>query len=246
MPDTDRPRQVLLSWSGGKDSSLALSALRADARFEVAGLITTVTADYDRVSIHGVRRALLSEQARLAGLRLWEVFIPAAASNAEYEAAFLGGLAQVRYDEPDISHIAFGDLFLADIREYRESLVAGSGFSPLFPLWGLDTTELAHRFISEGYEAYLVCVDTEQLDASFAGRTFDEMLLADLPARIDPCGERGEFHTFVANGPCFNGRVEHSIGETILRDGRFAYTDIVERDAISNRSNQSARRLRKQ
>lgn len=225
---------MLLSWSGGKDSSLALSALRADPRFEVAGLITTVTADYDRVSIHGVRRALLSEQARLAGLRLREVFIPAGCSNAEYEAAFLGGVAQVRHEEPDVSHIAFGDLFLADIREYRESLVAGTGFSPLFPLWERDTTELAHRFVSEGYEAYLVCVDTEQLDASFAGRKFDASLLADLPARIDPCGERGEFHTFVANGPCFDRRVEHSIGETVLRDGRFAYTDIVPCDATLN------------
>jgi uncharacterized protein (TIGR00290 family) len=232
LPDTDRPVQVLLSWSGGKDSSLTLSALRADARFEVAGLITTVTADYNRVSIHGVRRALLSEQARLAGLRLWEVFIPAAASNAQYEAAFLGGLARVHYDEPDISHIAFGDLFLTDIREYREALVSRTGFTPLFPLWDMDTTELAHRFISEGYEAYLVCVDTEQLDATFAGRKFDDLLLADLPARIDPCGERGEFHTFVASGPCFNGRVEHAVGETVLRDSRFVYTDIVERDAI--------------
>ncbi|MEO8578475.1 MAG: aminotransferase class V-fold PLP-dependent enzyme, partial [Gemmatimonadales bacterium] len=218
---------MLLSWSGGKDSSLALSALRGDPRYEVVGLLTTVTADYDRISIHGVRRGLLEEQARLAELPLWEASIVAGSSNAEYEAAFLGSLAQVRDANPDVTHIAFGDLFLADVRGYRESLIGNTDFEPLFPLWMIDTTELACRFIAEGYEARLVCVDTEQLDARFAGRKFDRALLDELPEHVDPCGERGEFHTFVSSGPCFVGRVEHSVGETILRDNRFAYTDLL-------------------
>lgn len=222
-----KPNRVLLSWSGGKDSSLALSALRADPRFDVVGLLTTVTADYDRISIHGVRRALLEEQARLAQLPLREASIAAGSSNAEYEATFLGSLAQVRDELPDVSHIAFGDLFLADVREYREVLIGKTDFEPLFPLWMLDTTELARRFIAEGYEAQLVCVDTEQLDARFAGRKFDQALLGELPEHVDPCGEHGEFHTFVSSGPCFSGKVEHSTGETILRDNRFAYTDLL-------------------
>jgi uncharacterized protein (TIGR00290 family) len=222
-----RPISVLLSWSGGKDSSLALSALRSDPRYEVAGLLTTVTADYDRISIHGVRRGLLEDQAQLAGLPLREVSIVAGSSNAEYEAAFLGALAQVRYESPEISHVAFGDLFLSDVREYRETLLTRTDFEPVFPLWMLDTTELARRFVAEGYEARIVCVDTEQLDAGFAGRKFDQAFLVDLPDHVDPCGERGEFHTFVSGGPCFGGRVEHTVGETLIRDNRFAYTDLL-------------------
>ena len=219
--------RVVLSWSGGKDSSLAFAALRADTRFEVAGLLTTLTRDYQRVSVHGVRRALLLEQARLTGLPLWEMSIAAESSNADYEAAFLAGLDTVREAAPDISHIAFGDLFLTEIREYRERLVAGTGFRPLFPLWEQDTAQLARRFVDEGYEAHLVCVDTTQLGAVFAGRRFDHELLADLSDEIDPCGERGEFHTFVSGGPCFDGRVECRVGEVVLRDSRFAYCDIL-------------------
>ena len=237
------PTRVLLSWSGGKDSSLALSALREDPRYDVVGLLTTVTADYDRISIHGVRRALLEEQARLAKLPLWEASIAAGSSNTEYEAAFLEALVRVRRDVPDVSHIAFGDLFLADVREYREVLIGKTDFEPLFPLWMLDTTELARRFVAEGYEAQLVCVDTEQLDARFAGRKFDQAFLADLPEHVDPCGERGEFHTFVSSGPCFAGRVEHSTGETILRDDRFAYTDLLpvtSRQSSSNTNSEHA------
>ena len=218
---------VLLSWSGGKDSSLALAALKADSRYEVAGLLTTVTSDYDRISIHGVRRSLLEEQIRLIGLPWWEVSIPANAANPEYEAAFLGTLTEVRYEAPDISRVAFGDLFLAEIRQYRELLMAKTDFTPLFPLWDLDTKALARRFIDEGYEANIVCVDTTQLDAGFSGRRFDEALLADLPSHVDWCGERGEFHTFVSAGPCFDGRVEIAIGERVLRENRFAFCDLL-------------------
>jgi uncharacterized protein (TIGR00290 family) len=224
--EKSKPIQVLLSWSGGKDSALALSALRADSRYQVAGLITTITADYDRISIHGVRRELLLEQARLAGLRLWEVYIPAKTTNAVYESELLAALATVREDAPEISHVAFGDLFLTEIKEYRERVLSGTGFTPLFPLWKLDTMELARRFVDENYEAHLVCVDTTQLSGSFAGRKFDRTLLADFPHSIDPCGEQGEFHTFVSSGPCFTGRLGVTIGPVVLRDDRFAYCDI--------------------
>jgi uncharacterized protein (TIGR00290 family) len=218
---------VVLSWSGGKDSSLALSALRADPQYEVVALLTTVTRDYDRISIHGVRRSLLERQAEISGLPLKIVSISASCSNEDYEAAFLAGLAGIQKEYPEVTHVAFGDLFLSDIRKYRERLLEGTSCSALFPLWNLDTAELARRFIAEGYESRLVCVDTTQLAREFAGRKFDARLLADLPATVDPCGERGEFHTFVSAGPCFDGRVQCEAGEIVMRDGRFAYCDML-------------------
>ncbi len=221
------PAQVILSWSGGKDSSLALSALRADPRFEVTGLLTTVTSDYDRISIHGVSRSLLVEQAASAELPLWEVSIPAKTSNADYEAAFLAGLERAATDNPGISHVAFGDLFLTEIREYRERLLQRTQLSPLFPLWGRDTAHLAQRFVAEGYMARVVCVDTTQLDASFAGREFDRQFIEDLPEGVDHCGEGGEFHTFVQAGPCFTHPIPCRPGVIVLREGRFAYCDLV-------------------
>ena len=218
--------RVILSWSGGKDSALALHALRRDDGVEVAGLLTSVTREHDRVSIHGVRRALLHEQARLAALPLIEIWLDSGCTNEAYEAAFLGALAELRAREPEVAHVAFGDLYLRDVREYREKLLAGSGFSPLFPLWGLDTALLARRFVRDGFAARLVCVDTHQLDGSFAGREFDERLLGELPADVDPCGERGEFHTFVHDGPVFGDRIRCRPGATVLRDGRFMYCDL--------------------
>jgi len=225
--ETRGRRQIILSWSGGKDSALALQALALDPSAQVVALLTSVTRDYDRISVHGVRRALLEAQLERLGLPLFEIQLEANCSNEAYEAAFHSSLAQIRRELPDVSHIAFGDLFLEDVRAYRERLLEGSGFEPLFPIWGLDTKSLARRFIADGFDARLVCVDTTQLDSSFAGRAFDEQFLSDLPASVDPCGERGEFHTFVSNGPIFNAPIEYRVGETVLRDKRFMYCDIL-------------------
>lgn len=216
---------VILSWSGGKDSALALHALRRDG-VQVAGLLTSITREYDRVSVHGVRRALLAEQARQIGLPLYEVWLDADCTNQAYEAALLAALCDIRRLRPAVSRIAFGDLFLEDVRAYRQRLLATSGFDPLFPIWGQDTTSLARRFIHDGFTARLVCVDTMHLDPSFAGRMFDAELLTDLPAEVDPCGERGEFHTFVSDGPAFSCPVAYRAGRTVLRDGRFMYCDL--------------------
>jgi len=222
-----RPTPIILSWSGGKDSALALHTLSQDPSCEVVGLITSVTRDYDRISIHGVRRTLLDAQAASIALPLYQLSLAPNCTNADYEAAFLGALATIRQRNADVSHIAFGDLFLADVRAYRERMLSATGWTPRFPLWGLNTTALAHHFIQEGFEARLVCVDTTQLDASFAGRAYDTQLLADLPSAVDPCGERGEFHTFVSDGPPFTAPIQYTCGEKVLRDDRFMYCDLL-------------------
>lgn len=219
-------RPVVLAWSGGKDSSLALAALRADPAVEVVAVLTTITRDYDRISIHGVRRAVLDAQVTALGLPLIEVAIPAAATNAAYEHAFAATLAALRRERPDVRHMAFGDLFLADVRAYRERVLPPLGWTPVFPLWGRDTRVLAQEFVRAGYRAILTCVDTTQLGAEFAGREFDELLLAELPTTVDPCGERGEFHTCVYAGPIFRYPLPVQPGERILRDGRFEYCDV--------------------
>ncbi len=224
--DTSR-KPVVLSWSGGKDSALALADLQRGDEFEPVALLTSVTRGYDRISVHGVRRALLEAQARSIGLPLVEISLEQNSSNDAYEAAFHRALADIRARFPEVKHIAFGDLFLDDVRAYRERLLAGSGFSPVFPIWGRNTSDLAREFIDGGFRARLVCVDTTQLDASFAGRDFDAALLGDLPASADPCGERGEFHTFVSDGPIFDGAIACNPGEKLLRDNRFMYCDLV-------------------
>ena len=220
-------KQVLLSWSGGKDSALALQALRADPQIEVAGLLTSVTRDYERISVHGVRRLLLERQAERLRLPLFTIELDPITTNDAYEKAFLSALKRVRRELPGVTAIAFGDLFLADVRAYRERLLESTGFEPMFPIWGLDTAELARRFVRDGFAARIVCVDTTQLDGAFAHRVFDDSLLADLPPGVDPCGERGEFHTFVSDGPGYDGPVEYTVGETVLRDERFAYGDLI-------------------
>jgi uncharacterized protein (TIGR00290 family) len=187
-------------------------------------LITTVTAEYDRISVHGVRRELLRRQAEATGVPLVEVEIPAACSNDVYEHRM--GQALATAPLADTRTIAFGDLFLADIRAYREERLARVGRKAIFPLWGRDTRVLAHRFIAEGFEAILVCVDPCQLDPSFAGRRFDTELLADLPPHVDPCGENGEFHTFVDAGPIFSAPIVCHVGETVERDG-FIFCDVI-------------------
>jgi uncharacterized protein (TIGR00290 family) len=219
-------KPVVLSWSGGKDSALALDALSRDPEVEIVGLLTSVTRGYERISVHGVRRSMLEAQVERLGLPLFEITLEPNSTNDAYEAAFRGTLDEIRRKLPDAAHVAFGDLFLTDVRAYRERLLAGSGFDPLFPIWGLDTATLARRFIADGFVARLVCVDTTQLDAAFSGRLFDEHLLADLPASVDPCGERGEFHTFVSDGPPFNGPIAYRVGERVLRDDRFMFCDL--------------------
>ena len=219
---------VLLAWSGGKDSTLALERLLGDARWRVAGLVTTVTAGYDRIAIHGVRRSILRRQVESLGLPLFEAEIPPAADNDTYERAFADALANARqHCKGRLDTIAFGDLFLADVRAYRDAMLARLGWQGLYPLWREDTTALAHRFIDRGYRAILCCVDTQQLDAAFCGRDFDESLLADLPSTVDPCGENGEFHTCVRAGPLWRAPIALERGERVLRDGRFQYVDLI-------------------
>jgi len=222
-----RPEPVVLSWSGGKDSALALAALRDDPRYEVVALLTTVTHAYDRISIHGVRRSLLDQQVRSLGLPLHEIVLRPNCSNELYDAAVERALSEIRRRYPTVRRVAYGDLFLEDVRRYREERLSPLGFEGLFPIWGRATSELADEFIDAGFEARLVCVDTTQLDGAFAGRAFDRALLADLPPNVDRCGERGEFHTFVAAGPGFARRVDYAVGELVLRDNRFMYCDLL-------------------
>ena len=223
----ESPRPMVVSWSGGKDSTLMLEALRADPRVHVVSLLTTVTAGYDRISIHGVRRAILDAQADALRLPLEVAEIPMQASNASYESAFAGALERLRERWPGVSTIAFGDLFLHEVRDYRDALLARLGWTGAYPIWGQDTRELATTFIARGHRAILTCVDTTQLDATFAGRAYDEELLRDLPASVDPCGENGEFHSCLVGGPLLGPSIPVTRGERVLRDGRFQYCDLV-------------------
>jgi uncharacterized protein (TIGR00290 family) len=218
---------VVLAWSGGKDSTLALAALRADPRYRVAALLTTVTREYDRISMHGVRRAVLEAQVSALGLPLIEASIPSRSSNADYEAAFALALRTTQERWPAVRHVAFGDLFLTDVRAYREALLGSLGWIGVFPVWGEDTAALARHFVETGHRAILTCVDTTQLAPEFAGREFDAALLADLPETVDPCGERGEFHTCVYAGPHFAHPLPLIAGERVRRDARFEYCDVL-------------------
>ena len=217
--------QVVLSWSGGKDAAWTLHVLRQRADVEVVALVTTVTEGFERISMQGIRVDVLRAQAHAAGLPVIEARIPQQADNAVYEASFTGALERAKARWPEARTIAFGDLFLVDIRAWREALCARLGWTPLFPLFGSDTDVLARAMIDGGLRAHLCCVDITQLDAEFAGRTFDASLLDELPAGVDPCGERGEFHTCVHAGPMFKLPLAVERGATVLRDGRFAYTD---------------------
>ncbi|HEV8245970.1 MAG TPA: hypothetical protein VGP93_09385 [Polyangiaceae bacterium] len=218
-----RPKAVV-SWSSGKDSAWTLHRLRQQAEVDVVALVTTVTDAFDRVSMHGVRRELLSAQAESVGLPLWEIAIPSPCSNLDYEERMAAVVARAASE--GIGHMAFGDLFLEDIRRYREAKLAGSGVTPLFPLWGIPTQSLAHEMLRGGIEAYVTCVDPRQLPAALAGRRWDEALLAELPPAADPCGENGEFHTFVAGGPMFARRIATQLGEIVVRDG-FVFADVL-------------------
>jgi uncharacterized protein (TIGR00290 family) len=219
---------ILLAWSGGKDSTLALERLLGDPRWRVAGLVTTVTMGYERIAIHGVRRSILHAQVARLGLPLIEAEIPPQATNEVYEAAFAQALQTARERDPNIADIAFGDLYLADVRAYREALLTRLGWRGVYPIWGEHTTRLAQYFVERGYRAILTCVDTQQLAAEFCGREFDTDLLDELPPSCDPCGENGEFHTCVYAGPLCPEPLSLARGERVLRDGRFQYVDLIQ------------------
>jgi uncharacterized protein (TIGR00290 family) len=218
-----RPR-ALISWSSGKDSAFALHEVRRAGAFDVVGALTTVNETFGRVSIHGVREEVLHAQLAAAGLPAWRVPIPYPCSNEVYEARMGAAMADAK--RAGITHVIFGDLFLTDVRAYREQKLAGTGIAPVFPLWGRPTAALACEMIASGLQTRLVSVDRAKLDLSFAGRSFDRTLLADLPAGIDPCGENGEFHTCVTAAPVFSRRIEVASGDVVERDG-FAYCDLL-------------------
>jgi uncharacterized protein (TIGR00290 family) len=217
-------KRLILSWSGGKDSAWTLHYLLKDKRFEVVALFTSLNSHFDRIAIHGVRRELLEAQAAAANIPLWKVKLPWPCTNEDYE----GCMAPLfkRAIAEGIQTVAFGDLFLEDIRAYREKQLANTGLASIFPLWQLPTPALAREMISAGLRAKLVCVDPQRLDTRFVGREFDLALLADLPSTVDPCGENGEFHTFVYDGPMFRSAIPIVSGETVERDG-FAYHDLL-------------------
>lgn len=215
--------KILLSWSGGKDSAMSLYEIQKRQDYEIAALLTTVTEGYDRISMHGVRRELLERQADSLGLPLEKIYIPRNASNEAYESRMRTILE--RYLKEGIDSVAFGDIFLEDLRQYREKNLAQIGMKGLFPIWRRDSAELARSFIGLGFKAVVVCLDSEALDQSFAGKVINQEFLGSLPPRVDPCGENGEFHSFVFDGPIFREKVRYSVGEVVLRDS-FWFVDL--------------------
>lgn len=224
-----KKKPVWLAWSSGKDSAWTLHALRESGEFEVVALLTTVNRTHERVAMHAVRESLLEMQAAAVGLPLRKVQIPSPCPNATYEWAMSQAMAQARAQ--NVWHVAFGDLFLEDIRAYRENQLASCGMTPVFPLWGRNTRRLAEEMIEGGLSAHLTCVDPRKLDRSFAGRRFDARLLAELPAGVDPCGENGEFHSFANEGPMFRERIPVTVGEIVERDS-FVFADLLPSAAV--------------
>lgn len=218
------PPKAFISWSSGKDSAFALCEARRLALAEIVGIVTTINEVYDRVAMHGVRSELLDRQIAALNLPAIKVPIPCACTNEVYEARMADACAAIKAS--GVRHIVFGDLFLEDIRAYRERTLAALGMTPIFPLWGRDTRTLATEMIESGLVAHLVCLDPKRIPESFAGRRFDAGLLREIPAHVDPCGENGEFHTVVTQGPMFAAPVGVSIGRTVQRDG-FVFTDVI-------------------
>jgi uncharacterized protein (TIGR00290 family) len=216
-------KRAMVSWSSGKDSAWTLHVLRQSGEYEIVGLLTTMNAAFDRVAMHGVRRAVLEAQANAAGLPLRAVALPWPCSNEQYEGAMRMACADAVRDGIEV--IAFGDLFLDDVRRYREEKLAGTGLIPLFPLWGLPTGPLVREMIASGLRSRIVCVDSKKLPREFAGRDLDESLLAAMPAGVDPCAERGEFHTVAYAGPMFRSAIQIESGEVVERDG-FVFADV--------------------
>ncbi len=216
--------KAVVSWSSGKDSALALHEVQRSGDVEVVGILTTITEEFGRVSMHGVRETLLDRQVEALGLRGWKVPIPSPCPNEVYESEMARALAEVR--ELGVRTVVFGDLFLEEIRRYRETQLTRVGMRGLFPLWGRDTPALAREMLEAGIRARVTCIDPKKLDRSFAGRSFDAAFLADLPEGVDPCGENGEFHTFAWSGPMFSGSIAIEVGEVVERDG-FVFADLL-------------------
>ena len=217
--------KVLFTWSGGKDSALALYELQSRHDHEIVSLLTTLTEDYDRISMHGIRSILLEQQANSLDLPIEKIYISKNSSNEDYEVKMREVLQ--KHLTAGVSSVVFGDIFLEDVRKYREENLLKIVMKAIFPIWERDTTELAHRFIDLGFKAVITCVDSNVLDKIFIGKPFDEQFLSELPATIDPCGENGEFHSFVYDGPIFKKRVSYTKGEVVLRDSRFWYCDLI-------------------
>lgn len=217
--------KVLFSWSGGKDSALALHTLQQCGDYEVAALLTTVTRDFDRICMHGVRRSLLEQQAESLGFALEKIYISENASNKEYESVMRKVLA--KYQSAGVTSVVFGDVFLEELREYREEKLSTIGMKGLFPIWKKDTAELACTFINLGFRGVITSADSHLLDSILVGRDFDEQFLSMLPFAVDPCGENGEFHSFVHDGPVFQHPIVHTPGQVILRENGFYYCDLV-------------------
>ena len=220
--------RAVLAWSGGKDSAMALHRIRQSREYAVERLMTTVTQDYDRICMHGVRTALLEQQAAALDLPLNKVHLRKNLSQEEYDARMEASVLQ--YREQGIETVVFGDLFLEDVRRYRETSLARVGMRAVFPLWRRDTRELGQAFVKAGFRAVVTCVDLQALAATFVGRDYDEAFLGDLPESADPCGERGEFHSFVYDGPIFRQPVPFTKGRTLVREGRFCYCDLIPTD----------------
>ncbi len=218
-------QRALMAWSSGKDGALALHEIRQGGECEVVALLTTVTEGYDRVSMHGVRRELLERQAESIGVPLAIVWIPRECSDEDYAARM--GAALEEQAARGVSSVIFGDVFLEDVRQYREDSLAQVGMRAVFPLWQRDTAALARQLIDQGFRAITTCVDSEHLDRSFVGREFDDAFVADLPDGVDPCGENGEYHSFVYDGPIFREPVACTVGQIVLREERFWYCDVV-------------------
>ena len=215
--------KTLVSWSSGKDSAWMLHVLRRDPAVEIGGLLTTMNEEFDRVAMHAVRRRLLEAQADAAGVPLRTVQLPWPCTNEQYEDRMRAAVAQAVAE--GFTHVAFGDLFLEDVRKYREERLAGTGLTPVFPVWGIPTDRLATEMVEGGLRSVLTCVNPKHLDRSFAGRQFDRGLLDDLPAGVDRCGERGEFHSFAWDGPMFSHPIPITVGEVVERDG-FVFADL--------------------
>jgi uncharacterized protein (TIGR00290 family) len=217
--------KVLVSWSGGKDSAFALYEILKNQNYQISALLTTVTEDYDRISMHGVRRILLEQQVASLGFPLEIVCIPKNATNDEYELKM--GQVLTKYKDAGVTSVVFGDIFLDDLRKYREDKLATMNLQGIFPIWKRDTQDLAHSFMELGFKAMTTCVDTLMLGKQFVGRLINEQFLSELPPTVDPCGENGEYHSFVFDGPIFKEPVSCHLGEIVLRENRFYYCDLI-------------------
>lgn len=221
--------KILFCWSGGKDSAISLYEIQKSHKYQVVSLLTTITADYDRVSMHGVPRALIEQQASSLGLPIEEVFVPRDSSNEEYDSKMREAL--IRFKQAGIFSVAFGDIFLAGVRQYREDNLSQVGMKGIFPVWGRNTAELTASFVELGFQAIVTCVNTKVLDGRFLGRVLDKQFLSELPPGVDPAGENGEFHSFVFDGPIFKERIAFGLGEVVLREG-FYFCDLLPKEGV--------------